>query len=89
MIKGICWNIKSNVKIKKKNLNKIYKNLLIQIIKVNQHQNKKILILEDNKDFIYELTGAKIQNFKPYIPTLIYQFAFYANYESPILTQTN
>jgi methylase of polypeptide subunit release factors len=52
----------------------------------------KILLstLEDNADFILELTGCTKQTFKPYIPNLIYQFGFYSNYEcSELLSQVN
>ena len=52
----------------------------------------KILLstLEENADFILELTGCTKQIFKPYIPNLIYQFALYANYPgSELLSQAN
>ena len=45
--------------------------------------------LDDNKDFIFELTGSRPVNFRPYIPSLIYQFSFYSNYSSPSLEVTN
>ncbi|TNV75538.1 hypothetical protein FGO68_gene17704 [Halteria grandinella] len=47
-------------------------------------KDAKLIIstLDDNAEMIKELTGCKKRVFRPYISTLIYQFAFYTNYES-------
>lgn len=51
----------------------------------------KVLLstIDENEGFIFELLGAKRQIFRPSIPNLVYQYSFYANYESAGLSSKN
>ena len=45
--------------------------------------------LDENAGFIKSMTGCTTIKFRPYIPNLIYQFSFYANYEDTALEEVN
>ena len=63
----------------------------LAIKKVIKAEDGKIILstLDENEGFIKELTSCDKITFRPYIPTLIYQFAFYTNYQSPEFGQKN
>ena len=65
--------------------------LYAQAIKVLLQPQGRLLLstLDDNAGFILELTHSHMNAFRPYIPSLIYQFAFYTNYESKSFSEIN
>ena len=54
-------------------------------------ENGKILLstIDENAEMMKELLGVDKQIFRPSIPNLVYQYSFYANYESETLSQKN
>ncbi|KAG1690211.1 hypothetical protein DVH05_028285 [Phytophthora capsici] len=54
-------------------------------------KDSKILLttIEENAAMIDELLGCRSRSFKPSIPHLVYQYALYTNYESPVLNAVN
>ena len=54
-------------------------------------EDGKLLVstISENERMLEELLGVKKQIFQPSIPNLVYQYAFYANYESQTLNYIN
>ncbi|DBB12443.1 TPA: hypothetical protein ACH3X3_005248 [Trebouxia sp. C0006] len=45
--------------------------------------------IPENDSFLKKLLGVDMQNFKPSIPRLVYQYCIYVNYSSELLSQPN
>lgn len=60
-------------------------------IKYVLKDNGKILVssIDQNEKMLKDLVGVDKANFRPSIPHLVYQYSFYANYDSPELKQVN
>jgi hypothetical protein len=57
-------------------------------VKLLLAENGKIILstIDENEEMMKELLGVEKKAFRPSIPNLVYQYSFYANYDSESLS---